>query len=85
MDVAQRPKNVWSIKTWSQFSAAMSSSRSDIVTQFVRPFVRPFVMKEFFFSLRSYNGVQGSLIGVSMKYEGYFMQVSWIGSFKGVF
>ena len=27
---------------------------------------------------------QGSLIGVSMKYQGCFMQVSWIGSFKGV-
>ena len=26
----------------------------------------------------------GSLMGVSMKYQGCFMQVSWIGSFKGV-
>ena len=27
---------------------------------------------------------QGRLMGVSMKYQGCFMQVSWIGSFKGV-
>ena len=27
---------------------------------------------------------QGSLMGVSMKYQGCFMEVSWIGSFKGV-
>ena len=27
---------------------------------------------------------QRSLIGVSMKYQGCFMQVSWIGSFNGV-
>ena len=27
---------------------------------------------------------QGSLMGVSMKYHGCFMQVSWIGSFKVV-
>ena len=27
---------------------------------------------------------QGSLMGVSMKYEGCFMQVSWIGRFKDV-
>ena len=60
----------------------MSSSRSDVVTQFVHPFVRSFVMKEFFFSLRSYKGVSRSLMGVSMKYQGCFMQVSWIGSFK---
>ena len=25
---------------------------------------------------------QGSLMGVSMKYQGSFIQVSWIGSFK---
>ena len=63
----------------------MSSSRSDVVTQSVRPFARPFVMKEFFFSLRSYTKVfQGSLMGVLMKYQECFMQVSWIGSFKGV-
>ena len=27
---------------------------------------------------------QGSLMGVSMQYQGYFIQVSLIGSFKGV-
>ena len=27
---------------------------------------------------------QGSLMGVSMKYQGCFMQVSWLGSFKVV-
>ena len=27
---------------------------------------------------------QGSLVGVSMKYQGCFMQLSWIRSFKGV-
>ena len=27
---------------------------------------------------------QGSLMGVSMKYQGCLIQVSWIGSFKGV-
>ena len=27
---------------------------------------------------------QGSLMGVSIKYQGSFMQVSWIGSFKVV-
>ena len=27
---------------------------------------------------------QGSLMGVSMKYQGCFMHVSWIGSFKVV-
>ena len=27
---------------------------------------------------------QGSLMGVSMKYQLCFMKVSWIGSFKGV-
>ena len=41
-------------------------------------------MKEFFFSLRTYKGVSRSLMGVSMKYQGCFMQVSWIGSFKVV-
>ena len=46
------------------FLAAMSSSRSDIVTQFVRPLV----MKEFFFSLRSYKGV-------SRKSNGCFNEV----------
>ena len=59
------------------FLAAMSSSRSDVVTQFVcsfvHSFVRSFVMKEFLFSLRSCKGVSRSLMCVSMKYQGYFM------------
>ena len=41
-------------------------------------------MKEFFFSIRNYKGVSRSLMGVLMKYQGRFMQVSWIGSFKVV-
>ena len=41
-------------------------------------------MKEFFFSLRSYNGVSRKSNGCLMKYPGCFMQVSWIRSFKGV-
>ena len=49
-----------------------------------RSLVRPFVMKEFFFSLRSYKDVSRSLMGVSMKYQGCFMQVSWIGRSKVV-
>ena len=39
--------------TLSSFLAAMSSSRSDVVTTSVRPSIRPFVMKEFFFTLKS--------------------------------
>ena len=50
----------------------------------VRVFVCSFVMKEFFFNLRSYKGISRSLKGVSMKYQGCFIQVSWIGSFKVV-
>ena len=37
-------------------------------------------MKEFFFT----KVFHGNLMGVSMKYQGCFMQVSWIGSFKVV-
>ena len=48
--------------------AAMSSSRSDVVTKSVHPSVRPFVMKEFFFSIKSYNGV-------SRKSKGCFNEV----------
>ena len=62
----------------------MSTSRSDVVTQSVRLSVPPLVMKEFFFSLRNYKGVSRSLMGVSMKYQRCFMQVSWKGSFKVV-
>ena len=42
------------------------------------------VMKEFFFSLKSYKGVSRKSNGCSMKYQGCFMQVSWIGGFKKV-
>ena len=41
-------------------------------------------MNEFFFSLRSYNGVSRKSNSVSMKYQGCFIQVSWIGSSKGI-
>ena len=41
-------------------------------------------MKEFFFSLRSYNGVSRKSNGCLKKYKGCFMQVLWIGSFEGV-
>ena len=50
------------------FLAAVSSSRSDVVTKSVRLFVHPFVMKEFFFSIKSYNGV-------SSKSKGCFNEV----------
>ena len=40
-------------------------------------------MKEFFFSLRSYKGVSRKSNG-RFKYQGCFMKVSWIGSFKVV-
>ena len=54
----------------SEFLAAMSSSRSDVVTQFVRPFVT----KEFFFSLKSFNGVSRKLKGC-LKLKGCFMEI----------
>ena len=55
------------------------------VRSFVRSFVRPLVRHEgVFFSRRSYKDVSRSLMGVSKKYQGCFMQVSWIGSFKVV-
>ena len=41
-------------------------------------------MKEFFFDLRSYNGVSRKSNGCLKKYKGCFMQVLWIGSFEGV-
>ena len=48
-----------SIISFQDFLAAMSSSRSDVVTQFVRSCVRPFVP---FFSF--------SVLGVSMVFQG---------------
>ena len=60
----------------------MSSSRSDVVTQFVRPFVT----KEFFFSLKSFNGVSRKLKGC-LKLKGCFMEILLMfqGSFEGVY
>ena len=63
------------------FLAAMSSLRSDIVTQ---P-VRLFVMKEFFFSLRRYNCVSRKSKGFSdevsrMAHAGFMER-----KFQGVF
>ena len=50
----------------------------------VRLFVCPFIMKEFFFDLRSYNGVSRKSNGCLKKNKGCFMLVLWIGSFEGV-
>ena len=47
----------------------MTLSLSPSVRSSVCPFVRPLVMKEFFFSIRSYNGV-------SRKSHGCFNEVS---------
>ena len=63
---------------------SLSSSVRPLVRLFLCSLVHPSIMKEFFFSLKSYNGVQGSLKGVAMKYEGSFLQVSWRESCKGV-
>ena len=68
-----------------KYMIAMSSSRSDVVTQSVcssvRPSVRPLVMKEFFFS---YKVVSRKSNGCFNEVSSCFMQVSWIGSFKCV-
>ena len=76
------------------FLAAMSSSRSDGVTQFVRPSVRSFVRNLFFLLVslesRVFQGslriFQGSFKGVSRVFQGCFKGVSRVfqGSFKGV-
>ena len=42
------------------FLAVMSSSRSDVLTQFVSSLVRPLVMKEFFKLKQDVNGVLSS-------------------------
>ena len=66
----------------------MSSSRSDVVTKFVRSFVRSSVMKEFFFSLRSYKGVSrksnGCFNEVSRMFHASFMDRKFQGCFKKV-
>ena len=67
----------------------MSSSRSDVVTQFVGsfvcPFVRPFffllVSLKFYLVLKSFNGVSRKFlvclkfVGVLRKLQGYFKEV----------
>ena len=67
----------------------MSSSRSDVVTQFVRSFVRPFVRPlffllaslEFYLVLNSFNGVSRKFsvclkfLGVLRKLQGCFKEV----------
>ena len=76
---------VWKITI---FLAAMSSSRSDVVTQFVRSSVHPLVMKEFFFSLRGYKGVSrksnGCFYEVSRMFHASFMDRKFQGCFKKV-
>ena len=74
----------------------MSSSRSDVVSQFVCPFVRvcvPFfsfsvlgVCSAFFLVLKGFNGVSRKLKGC-LKFVGCFMEVSRIfqGSFERVY
>ena len=44
----------------------------------------PSVMNELFFSIRRFNGVSRKSNGCSVKYQGRFIKVSRIGSFKGV-
>ena len=59
------PAHVVSVCGAKQFLAAMSSSRSDVVTQFIRPSVLPFfrplffllVFLEFYLVLKGFNGV----------------------------
>ena len=46
--------------------------------------VRSSVTKEFFLSLKSFIGVSRKSNGCFIKYQGCFMQVSYIGSFKVV-
>ena len=59
------------------FLAAVSSSRSDVVTYFVSPSVRSSVTKEFFLSLKSFNGV-------SMVFKGCLKLKKFQGCFKKV-
>ena len=64
------------------FLAAMSSSRSDVVTKFVCPSVRNL----FFSSVFLESGVWRSFKGISRKFHGRFKKVSRVfqGSFKSV-
>ena len=64
------------------FLAAMSSSRSDVVTHSVSPFVRLSVRNQGVFSkLKSFNGVSRKFKGC-LKFKGRFKNVS--GCFKEV-
>ena len=66
----------------------MGSSRSDVVTKSVRSSVCLFIMKEFFFSLRSYKGVSrksnGCFNEVSRMFHASFMDRKFQGCFKKV-
>ena len=78
-----------------QFLAAMSSSRSDVVTQCVRPFVLLFLLVslKFLLVLKSFNGVsslfkgylefKGSFKDVLRKFYGCLQKIS--GVFPGCF
>ena len=76
------------------FLAAMSSSRSDDVTQSVRSFVRMSVrpkgvslsLKRICSDIEIDGVLQGSFKGVSRKFQGCFKKVSSVfqGSFKNV-
>ena len=59
------------------FLAAVSSSRSDVVTYFVSPSVRSSVTKEFFLSLKSFRGV-------FMVFKGCLKLKKFQGCFKKV-
>ena len=71
-----------------RFLAAMGSSRSDVVTKSVRSSVCLFIMKEFFFSLRSYKGVSwkpnACFNEVSRMFHASFMDRKFQGCFKKV-
>ena len=75
----------------SSFLASMSSSRSDVVTQFVCVFVHPsipffsFSVLEVSSGPKTFNGVS-RLFKVCLKFKGSFKDVSRMfqGSFKGV-
>ena len=75
----------------AKFLAAMSSSRSDGVTQFVRPFVRSFVRSSLFFllvsleavvhfechkALKSIKGIPWEPMSVSRVFQGSFKGLS---------
>ena len=71
-----------------EFLAAMSSSRSDVVTQSVSSLVSPLVKKKSFFSLSSYKGVSrksnGCFNEVSRMFHARFMDRKFQGCFEKV-